>query len=30
VDRDAYQPMLGPMVQRQLADGPELLAKLSR
>ena len=24
------QPMLGPMVQRQLADWPELLAKLSR
>jgi transcriptional regulator GlxA family with amidase domain len=30
VDRDAYQPMLGPMVQRQLADRPELLAKLGR
>jgi transcriptional regulator GlxA family with amidase domain len=29
VDRDIYGPMLGPMVQRQLADRPELLAKLS-
>jgi transcriptional regulator GlxA family with amidase domain len=29
VDRDAYEPMLGPMVQRQLADRPELLTKLS-
>jgi transcriptional regulator GlxA family with amidase domain len=29
VDRDIYEPMLGPMVQRQLADRPELLAKLS-
>ena len=29
VDRDVYEPMLGPMVQRQLADRPELLAKLS-
>jgi transcriptional regulator GlxA family with amidase domain len=29
VDRDIYEPMLGPMVQRQLADQPELLAKLS-
>jgi hypothetical protein len=28
VDRDIYEPMLGPMVQ-QLADRPELLAKLS-
>jgi hypothetical protein len=24
-----YEPMLGPMVQQQLADRPELLAKLS-
>jgi transcriptional regulator GlxA family with amidase domain len=30
VDRDLYEPMLGPMVQQQLADRPELLAKLSR
>jgi transcriptional regulator GlxA family with amidase domain len=30
VDRDIYEPVLGPMVQRQLADRPELLAKLSR
>jgi transcriptional regulator GlxA family with amidase domain len=29
VDRDVYEPMLGPMVQQQLADRPELLAKLS-
>jgi hypothetical protein len=29
VDRDIYEPMLGPTVQRQLADRPELLAKLS-
>jgi transcriptional regulator GlxA family with amidase domain len=29
VDRDVYGPMLGPMVQRQLADRPELLTKLS-
>jgi transcriptional regulator GlxA family with amidase domain len=29
VNRDVYQPMLGPMVQRQLADRPELLSKLS-
>jgi hypothetical protein len=29
VDRDAYEPTLRPMVQRQLADRPELLAKLS-
>jgi transcriptional regulator GlxA family with amidase domain len=29
VDRDIYEPMLGPMVQQQLADRPELLAKLS-
>jgi hypothetical protein len=29
VDRDIYEPMLGPMVQRQLADRPELLAKLT-
>jgi transcriptional regulator GlxA family with amidase domain len=29
VDRDVYEPMLGPMVQRQLADRPELLTKLS-
>jgi transcriptional regulator GlxA family with amidase domain len=29
VDRDSYEPVLGPMVQRQLADRPELLAKLS-
>jgi transcriptional regulator GlxA family with amidase domain len=29
VNRDVYEPMLGPMVQRQLADRPELLAKLS-
>jgi hypothetical protein len=28
-DRDVYEPMLGPMVQRQLADWPELLTKLS-
>jgi hypothetical protein len=28
VDRDVYEPVLGPMVQRQLADRPELLAKL--
>ena len=30
VDRHSYEPMLGPMVQQQLADRPELLAKLSR
>jgi hypothetical protein len=29
VDRDIYEPMLGLMVQQQLADRPELLAKLS-
>jgi hypothetical protein len=29
VDRDIYEPMLGPRVQQQLADRPELLAKLS-
>jgi transcriptional regulator GlxA family with amidase domain len=29
VDRDVYEPMLDPMVQQQLADRPELLAKLS-
>jgi transcriptional regulator GlxA family with amidase domain len=29
VNRDVYEPMLGPMVQQQLADRPELLAKLS-
>jgi len=29
VDRDAYEPTLGPMVQRQLADRPELLTKLN-
>jgi hypothetical protein len=29
VDRDIYEPMLGPMMQQQLADRPELLAKLS-
>ena len=29
VNRDIYEPMLGPMVQQQLADRPELLAKLS-
>jgi hypothetical protein len=29
VNRDIYEPMLGPMVQQQLADQPELLAKLS-
>jgi transcriptional regulator GlxA family with amidase domain len=29
VNRDVYEPMLGPMVQRQLADRPELLTKLS-
>jgi transcriptional regulator GlxA family with amidase domain len=29
VDRDIFEPMLGSMVQRQLADQPELLAKLS-
>ncbi|HEX8860091.1 MAG TPA: DJ-1/PfpI family protein [Actinomycetes bacterium] len=29
VDRDVYEPMLGPMVQRQLADRPELLTKLN-
>jgi transcriptional regulator GlxA family with amidase domain len=29
VNRDIYEPMLGPMVQRQLADRPELLTKLS-
>jgi transcriptional regulator GlxA family with amidase domain len=29
VDRDIYEPVLGPMVQQQLADRPELLAKLS-
>ena len=29
VDRDIYEPMLGPMVQQQLADRPELLARLS-
>jgi hypothetical protein len=29
VNRDSYEPMLGPMFQRQLADRPELLARLS-
>ena len=29
VNRDIYEPVLGPMVQQQLADRPELLAKLS-
>jgi transcriptional regulator GlxA family with amidase domain len=29
VNRDSYEPILGPMVQRQLADRPELLTKLS-
>jgi transcriptional regulator GlxA family with amidase domain len=29
VDRHIYEPMLGPMVQQQLADRPELLTKLS-
>jgi transcriptional regulator GlxA family with amidase domain len=29
VDRHSYEPVLGPMVQRQLADRPELLARLS-
>jgi len=29
VNRDVYEPMLGPMVQRQLADRPELLTRLS-
>jgi hypothetical protein len=29
VDRDSYEPMLGPMVQQQLADRPELLTRLS-
>ena len=29
VDRDIYEPVLGPMLQQQLADRPELLAKLS-
>ena len=29
VDRDIYEPMLGPMVQQQLADRSELLAKLN-
>jgi transcriptional regulator GlxA family with amidase domain len=29
VDRDIYEPVLGPMAQRQLADRPELLARLS-
>jgi hypothetical protein len=29
VDRHGYEPVLGPMVQRQLADRPELLARLS-
>jgi hypothetical protein len=29
VDRDIYEPVLGPVVQQQLADRPELLAKLS-
>jgi transcriptional regulator GlxA family with amidase domain len=29
VDRNIYEPMLGPMVQQQLANRPELLAKLS-
>ena len=29
VDRDVYEPVLSPMVKRQLADRPELLAKLS-
>jgi hypothetical protein len=28
VNRDIYEPMLGPMVQQQLADQPELLTKL--
>ena len=28
VNRDIYEPMLGPMVQQQLADRPELLTKL--
>jgi hypothetical protein len=29
VNRDIYEPILGPMVKQQLADRPELLAKLS-
>jgi transcriptional regulator GlxA family with amidase domain len=29
VNRDVYEPTLAPMVQRQLADRPELLTKLS-
>jgi transcriptional regulator GlxA family with amidase domain len=29
VNRDIYEPMLGPMVQRELADRPELLTRLS-
>jgi hypothetical protein len=29
VNRDIYEPMLGPMVPQQLADRPDLLAKLS-
>ena len=29
VNRDIYEPVLGPMVQQQLADRPEPLAKLS-
>jgi transcriptional regulator GlxA family with amidase domain len=29
VDRDIYEPVLGPMLQQQLADRPELLARLS-
>jgi hypothetical protein len=28
-DRDIYEPVLGPMVHQQLANRPELLAKLS-
>jgi transcriptional regulator GlxA family with amidase domain len=29
VNRDIYEPMLGPMVKQQLADRTELLPKLS-
>jgi hypothetical protein len=29
VNRGIYELVLGPMVQQQLADRPELLAKLS-
>jgi transcriptional regulator GlxA family with amidase domain len=29
VDRHAYEPVLGPMVKRELADRPELLTRLS-